>query len=259
MILTSSTSRHLVTTTVPLCLCLLLGACAGTPGGLGGNSGPQYSGFLSDYSRLQPVVDDPTAMAWLDSTVDFSKYNKVLLERIQVALSNDGNDYRAIDPTELTVLTDYFHDALVRELSGRYPVVSDAGPGVLRVRIAITELVPTKPEASVIMTAVPYASLGELALGAVEGGETDPLGYLGNTGIEAAFLDGQTNQVIAQFVDHRAGQKVVVDTSEGLSSAIDTGVSSYTDAFLTWGYAKQAFDFWAKRLRNTLDRLHQTT
>ena len=259
MILASSTSRHPVTTMVPLCLCLLLGACAGIPGGSGGNSGPQYSGFLNDYSRLQPVIDDPTAMAWLDPAVDFSRYDKVLLERIQVALSNDNNNYRAIDPTELTVLTEYFHDALVRELSGRYPVVTDPGPGVLRVRIAITELVPTKPEASVVMTVVPYASLGELALGAVEGGETDPLGYLGNTGIEVAFLDGQSNQVVAQFVDHRAGQKVVIDTSGGLSGAIGTGVSSYTDAFLTWGYAKQAFDAWAKRLRNTLDRLHQTT
>jgi len=251
---TSSLSRHPVTVISTLCLCLLLGACASNPGG--SSSGSRYSGFLDDYSRLRPVANDPPAMSWIDPTVDFSRYDKVLLERIQVVLNTDASGYQAVDPAELAVLTEYFQEALMRELGTRYPVVNTPGPGVLRARIAITRLVPTKPEASVVMTVVPYASLGELALGAAEGNK-DPLGYLGDTGIEAAFLDGQTNQVVAQFVDDRAGQKVVLDASGGVSGAVSTGVSNYADSFKTWGYAKEAFDHWAVRLRNALDRLRQ--
>jgi len=249
----SSTPRHPAGAIALLCLCLLLGACASTPGG-GSTSGPRFSGFLNDYSRLQPVADDPTALAWVDPTVDFSAYDSVLLERIQVVLNHDA-EYRVIDPAELAVLTNYFHEALARELGERYAIVTEPGPGVLRTRIAITELVPTEPAASVAMTVIPYASLGELALGTAEGGESDPLGYLGDTSIEAEFLDGQTNRVVGQFVDNQAGRKFVVDTSGGLGGAIDTGVGNYLHAYSTWGYAKQAFDYWAKRFRSALDRL----
>jgi len=89
----------------------------------------------------------------------------------------------------------------------------------------------------------------------ISGGESDPLGYLGDTSIEAEFLDGQTNRVVGQFVDDEAGRKFVVDTSGGLGQAIDAGVSSYAHAYSTWGYARQAY-YWARRFRNALDRLH---
>lgn len=102
----------------------------------------QFSGFLRDYTKLQPVADDD-ALRWVDPNADIAAYDKILLERIQVTLK-DSSDYKAVDPTELKALVDYFHQALVRELGEAYPIVSVSGPGVLRVRIAITNLVPTQ-------------------------------------------------------------------------------------------------------------------
>lgn len=247
------------TSAAALSACLLLSACATTsqtPESANISQSKQYAGFISDYSKLKPVANDDNAESWLDPTVDFAGYDKVLIERIRVVLKND-EQAQAIDPTELKVLADYFHEALVREFGDTYPVVSEPGPGVLRMRIAITNLVPTKPEISVVALVVPYATIADFASGAAQGREAGSPAYVGDTGIEAEFLDSQTTRVVGQYVDDEVGKKYVVDTSKGIGEAIGTGVSQYSKAYTTWGYAKQAFDTWAKRFRERFDQLHR--
>jgi hypothetical protein len=241
-------------------VCLVLSACSSTsskPGGPGMSDNAQYSGFLADYSKLQPVTGSSSAKSWRDPAANFASYDKILLERIRVSLKAD-NAEETVDPTQLKALVDYFHEALVRELSDAYPIVSEPGPGVLRVRIAITNLVPTKPEMSVIALVVPYATIADLASGVADGHEAGSPAYVGSTGIEAEFLDSQTSRVIGEYVDDQIGRKYVVDTSGGIENAITTGFSQYSKAYTSWGYAKEAFDTWAKLLRTRLDQLHQT-
>ena len=128
-----------------------------------------------------------------------------------------------------------------------------------RVRIAITDLVPTKPELSVVTLVVPYATIADFGSGAASGREAGSPAYVGETGIEAEFIDGGTQQVVAQYVDREIGKKYVVDTSHGLANAVSKGFSQYSKAYSTWGYAKQAFDFWAKLFRERFDALHGTS
>lgn len=235
---------------------LTLTSCASSSSSAPSEPADRFSGFLSDYSKLQPVSEDDSAMSWIDPAADISSYNKILLERIRVVLK-DQTDYKAIDPTELKALVDYFHEALVRELGEAYPIVTEPGPDVLRARIAITNLVPTKPGMSVVTLVVPYATIADLGSGAATGREAGSPSYVGETGIEAEFLDSQTHQVIGQYMDNEVGKKYVVDTSEGVGSAVGTGFSQYGKAYTTWGYAEQAFDVWAKRFREEFDQLHQ--
>lgn len=234
---------------------VLLAACATGPTSEQAPPPSAYAAFLTYPDRLQPVPGDDGAYRWIDPGANLGQYNKILLERIQVQLASDA-DYKAVDPTQLKALTDYFHQAIVKALGNAYPVVTQPGPGVLRVRVTIVDLVPTKPEMSVVALVVPYATVADVASGAASGGPVGSAPYLGRTGIAAQFIDSRTSRVIAEYADTRVGRKYVVDTSKGVGNAITTGFSDYAKAYSTWAYAEQAFDGWARLLRARLDQAH---
>ncbi|MCP3885071.1 MAG: DUF3313 domain-containing protein, partial [Propionibacteriaceae bacterium] len=176
-------------------------------------------GFLSDYSKLAPVEGDKDAFKFVDGSVDFSKYQKLLLDRIRVWYKDDS-DYKGIDPDELKALTDYFHQAIVKAVGDDYAVVSEPGPDVLRVRIAVTDLVPNKPEASVVSLVVPFAWVADAGSGVAKG-EAGSTSFTGEATIEMEALDSATSQQVGAFVDTRVGKKY--NWSEGVSE----GISSY--------------------------------
>ncbi len=237
-------------------LTLFLAACSTSPD-LSEQAPPPaaYAGFLTHPDRLQPVPGEGGAYRWIDSDAKLAQYNQILLERIQVQLASDA-EYKAIDPTELKMLTDYFHQAIVKALGDTYSVVSRVGPGVLRVKITIVDLVPTKPEMSVVALVVPYATVADVTSGAAAGGPAGSAPYLGRTGIAVQFIDSQTSRVIAEYADTQVGRKYVVDTAKGVGSAITIGFSDYAKAYSTWAYAQQAFDGWAQQFRARLDQAH---
>ncbi len=237
-------------------LTLFLAACSTSPD-LSEQAPPPaaYAGFLAHPDRLQPVPSESGAYRWIDSDAKLAQYNQILLERIQVQLASDA-EYKAIDPTELKMLTDYFHQAIVKALGDTYSVVSRVGPGVLRVKITIVDLVPTKPEMSVVALVVPYATVADVTSGAAAGGPAGSAPYLGRTGIAVQFIDSQTSRVIAEYADTQVGRKYVVDTAKGVGSAITIGFSDYAKAYSTWAYAQQAFDGWAQQFRARLDQAH---
>lgn len=219
-----------------------------------GSGQPAYAEFLSQPGRLRPAADGSGALAWVDSGVNLKRYNKFLIEPIQVRLA-DNAGHKTVDPAQLKTLTDYLNQAIIKALTPTYQVVTKPGPGVLKIRIAITDLVPTKPEYSVAALVVPYATVVDLASGAAAGQSAGSPPYLGRTGIAAMLIDAQNQQVVAEYADTRIGRKYVVDTSRGITGALKTGVGDYLNAYSTWAYARQAFDGWAAVLRRWLDRV----
>jgi len=211
----------------------------------------QPSGFLQDYSRLQPAPDGSGALVYRKPGFNLKNYNKVMLDPIKVWYRNDA-EYKGIDPNELKTLTDYFQQALVKALEPAYPLVNQPGPGVLRVRIAVTELTPTNTGMTVVTLVVPYAAVADVA----SGGGTGSAPYLGDAAIEVEFRDSRSNELLAAYVDKRVGKKYDVDLSQGVGEAVSKGVDSYSKAYSSWGYAQQAFDYWAQKLRRRLDEAH---
>jgi hypothetical protein len=230
---------------------LLIAGCASTKEA----AGPRYSGFLSDYSKLQPDPDGSEAMRYRHPAVDMKKYNKILLERIMVSLKSDA-EYKAIDPDQMKTLTDYFREAIARELGTDYPLVNEPGPDVLRVRLAITDLVPTQAAMSVVMVAIPFATIPDLASGAATKGGVGSAPYLGHTAIEGEGLDSMTLEPVFSYVEQRFPKKYDVDTSEGAGKAVAKGYGQYFKSYKAWAYTKDAFDYWAKKFRQRLDEVH---
>jgi hypothetical protein len=201
------------------------------------------SGFLSDYGRLKPVAWSEGIQCWRAPNVDLKRYDKVLITRMEVSLK--PGQAQGIDPTDLKTLTDYFHASLVRALKPQMAVVDKPGPGVVVIRIALTNLVPTGVTESMAGTLIPYAFVAEAGSGVATGRPAGSTPYLGETGMEMQILDGGSKAILAECRDTEIGRKYAADLDAGAVGAAQTWASGYVNSFQSWSYAKNAFDKWA--------------
>ena len=203
----------------------LLAGCAAS-----GMKDVQKTGFLSDYSQLKQGTGDQVALVYFKPGVDFKPYNKLMFDRFVVLLS-DSAQFREIDPAMLKELTDYYQNAVFNAVKSGYEIVDQPGPGVMRIRVAITELKPSNPTANTLSTIIP---VGIVVSGATKAVSGDNLGT-GEAGTEFEMLDSVTGERLAAGVDKRQGGKGVFRGK--------------------WEDTQQAFDFWAQRLRQRLDEV----
>jgi len=211
----------------------------------------QTNGFLSDYSHLAPDPGEEGAYFYRAHPDMKSPYDKVLIDRIKIFFREDA-EYKGIDPTELKALADYFHDAIVKAVSDTYPVVEEPGPDVLRLRIAVTDVVPNKPEASVVTLVVPFLWIGDASTGVAKG-EPGSTMFVGQASVEMEALDSVSGEQVAAYVDTEIPKKY--NWTQGVAK----GVKDYANSYSTWAYAKAAMDHWAKVVRDRLDAAHGKT
>jgi hypothetical protein len=207
------------------------------------------SGFLSDYARLKPMSVLDGIECWRDPRLDAKQFDKVLVSRIVVSLAppkaQKEGEAKIIDPNDLKTLTDYFHASLVKALKPQMQVVDKAGPGVVVIRIALTDLVPTTVTDSLAGTLIPYAFVAEAGSGVATGRPAGSTPYLGETGMEMQFRDGATGAIVAECRDTEIGRKYAADANAGAAGAAQTWASGYMNSFQQWAYAKNAFDKWS--------------
>jgi hypothetical protein len=233
----------------------LLTGCAGDQPGLGDGTNITVSdtarmtksGFLSEYGRLKATQWGEGMQCWSEPNLKASRYNKVLVSRIVVSFapSTDRRNEAMIDPSDLKTLTDYFHEALVKSLKPQMQIVEKAGPGVVVMRIALTDLVPTQVTDSIAGTLIPYAFILEAGSGTATGRPAGSTPYMGETGMEMQFRDGVTGAVLAECRDTEIGRKYAADMNNGVVGAAQTWASGYLNSFQQWSYAKNAFDKWS--------------
>jgi hypothetical protein len=190
---------------------------------------PATEGFLGEYAKnLAPGPKDGVKMRWLKPGVDFGKYNKVMLESVIFFLSKDS-DFKGIDPQEMKELADTFNLQIINALKDKYPIVSEPGPDVLRLRIAVTDIKSSKPGMSAISSVMPVG----LGISLIKKGASGSWSGSGSTSAEAMVVDSMTNDVIAVAKDDRS--------------------AAFTDRFSKWGSAEESFKFWGERIKLFMD------
>lgn len=256
-------------TCLTLAMVALLTGCAADPSALGNSttitaSDPARmtrSGFLSDYARLKPTKWGDGIQCWSEPNLKASNYSKVLISRIVVSIapSKDKEKDITVDPSDLKALTDYFHDALVKSLKPQMEIVDKPGPGVVVMRIALTDLVPTAVKDSIAGTLIPYAFVVEASSGSATGRPAGSTPYMGETGMEMQFRDGVTGAVLAECRDTEIGRKYAADMNQGVVGAAQTWAGGYLNSFQQWSYAKNAFDKWAKLVAQRMAEMRGVT
>ncbi len=219
--------KRLFVVTAVLAAAIFMTGCAGK-----GTIEP--TGFLSDYSKLKTGQGDQALKRYVDPDVDFSKYRKVMIDKVIFYFQGDSKEI-GINPDELKMLADYFERSLVEKLQDAYPVVTIPGPDVLRIRVAITHVKAGNPVLGAASAVLPVG----VAVNALSNVTTGESVNVGEATIEAEFLDSETGKVVAAIMDRRVGSTYSTGSVKG-----------------KWGHAKQAFDQWAKKLRTWLDKMH---
>lgn len=190
---------------------LVLGGCA--------NPMPAHSGFLGDYPRMSPSPRIDGAWGWWHPQKRISDYLKIMIDPVTVFLHPEARS-RGVNPDELKELADYFRDEMASRIlsSGKYEIVHAAGPGVLRIRAAITDVQPSK----VLLNVTPV--VGATGVG------------VGGASMEAECLDTESGERILAVIATRKGDPFEVQ--EGSSK---------------WGDTQAVLREWAQVLREALD------
>jgi len=196
----------------------------------------QMSGFLGDYSKFHRGKGGQAEYVYRDRNVDFSKYQKVILEPVQLwtAESNESA-LNSLSKKDQQLLVDYLYVSLSDAFKRDYAVVNEPGPDVMRVRCAITEARATSPVKEILSTVTPYGLGISYAKHFVLGTHSGA----GVVSVEGELLDSVTGQRLAAVVDRRAGTK------------------SLADKYTRWGDVQDAFSFWARRMQTNLALLRE--
>ena len=161
------------------------------------------SGFLEDYSGLQPDADRPGSMIYRKPGVDLAKYSKIAIAPVEIWYS-DANEYQGISPDDLKLIADSFRAALVKHLEPDYPVVESGGADVLGLRLAIAE-VKTRKKGRTVLNFTP-AGFALYTLKDIAGANV----ILNDAIIEAELVDSSTGERLGAIVDQQqatAGKK----------------------------------------------------
>jgi hypothetical protein len=213
----------LATTIAVATLAIILGglsACATAP--------QESSGFLKDYSQLK-TEKDPLGFErriWTSPKLTREKYQKVLVERVIF--------YPAPQPSEkvstgtLNEIRDYGEAALRKAIASVVPLVDAPGPGVIRLRLAVTaaevEGAQFKP-----YQLIPVALVITAATEAAGQGRRDV-----RLAVESELTDSVSGEPLARVVREAEGVRLKSNENLTLQAArpqIDRWAEAVREAF----------------------------
>ena len=216
---------------------LLLAACSttveSTPGAAkaleqGEALPPAVTGFLGpDASKLQPGGKGKAALVWVNPNAQWAQYTKIMIKPVECWASDDSK----VSPEDQKVLTTYFYNQLQTTLAKNFTIVSQPGPGVLVLRIALMDATTATPGLRTISVVVPQARILNLGQSLATGSYA----FVGSAEAEMMATDGVTGEVLAEAVDQRAG-----------------GMGMKGAASFQWGDAENAMDYWSDRISERL-------
>jgi hypothetical protein len=197
------------------------------------------SGFLGDeYSNLQPDPGNKDWLIYFRAPDVLQHSNAFILEPVKVFLVPEAQA-RDIPQDQLDKLSDYFTKAMTEQLTaGGYKLVTDPGPGVMKLEFAITNVKPNGNRKNMAATATTDIAL----YGATPPGTTMlvPRLTVGSVSIEGQMQDSQSGEVEMAFMTSKSGRRFF------------SGLKAYQK----WGDIDAAFKGWAKNFRARLDKAH---
>jgi hypothetical protein len=187
-------------------LAVMLGGCA---------KKAQETGFLSTYKNLEPVSSD--VMRYISPEV--GQYSKFIIDPITVKFY-DKETAEKVEPNDVKHLEEFLYAEILKDKPEQYQIVSTPGPGVARIRIAITNLKKSEPALNVL----PQTKLTGLGLG--------------QASVEMEAVNSMTDVQLAAAIISQTGSRFSLS---GLSK---------------WGDVEAVMKDWAKRIWLRIDEAH---
>ena len=196
-------------------------------------AGQDNSGFLQDYSKLEPHPTIEGAQTYVnpDELNDLNDYVAMIVDPVEVYIASDG-DPASISEEGLAAVTGYFQYAITSAVADAFPIVDEPNPLALRLRSALVGVDVGEGPAAVEIS----EETGEALARSINVSEVI---------VEFELVDSESGEVIA----------AAVDTAK-LGSGAEVGTTHFS-RMERFEAAKAAFDEWASRLRDFLDAEHE--
>ncbi len=174
-------------------------------------SKPRFAGYLGDYSRLAPVTGEggEEIRVWINPRIKRGGYQKLLVEPVVFHPAPQASNQVTVETID--AMRRYTAEALRRELAKSYLLVNQVGPGVARVRIALTG-VTTEAEGA---TPYEYVSIAAIVgRASTAAGNRDRQAFMI---VEGELLDSVTHERLGMAVRKVPARPLLKDDTEKLT------------------------------------------
>lgn len=185
-------------------LAVAQGAAAQTP------MRPYDKTFLTNYDLLQPrpaaKPGQPGDLAYIapEALKRLAAYNAVMVDQPEILFSPDSK-IKGMKPDDQKALAEALRDALSGNLAaGGYAVAQQPGPGVLYVRVALTDLMVEKKKRG-LLAYTPVGAVVKAGSDAVKEA-MDKVDFIELT-FQAELVDSMSNDVLGAIVAERGTRK----------------------------------------------------
>lgn len=167
------------------------------------------SGFLTSYSQLRErdcvgaarIQNAGTCYIWDDPRLTPQNYNAVILERLAFFPEPKPNEYVTLET--LDKIRNYMDNRLREEMGKQVNLVNTPGPGVVRIRWAITAA-SAETRSLEVYQYIPVALVATAAVAVAEGG----LPKDAKIAFEAEVTDSLTRQPLFLTLRTGTGQRI---------------------------------------------------
>lgn len=171
------------------------------------------TGFLNDYTDFTEREEYKDILIHETPGESLALYSKYLIERPIIKIDVTKEENIGIKDEKLEDLINYFEEKLKEYIGEEQTITSNPGPGVVRIRTAITDISASSPLLNIHwVTKLSKSGVGGASL-------------------EAEFVDSITDKQIVGIIDARQGR--------GLQ---------YHKGFSKWGYTKDTLLQWSRIL-----------
>ena len=128
--------KDMMVSIVSCVVCLALLGCA--------SEQRRFTGFLRDYSILEPHPTMQGALVYWNRDIDPKKYTAVLVEPVEVHVMN-RNEANRVKPEDVAAFCRFVTNELTIAISKHAAIATEPGPNVLRCRLQVANLQFTRP------------------------------------------------------------------------------------------------------------------
>jgi len=202
------------------------------------------SGFFENYSGFEESTESKGLYVKRNPNRSIGEYSKFLLEPITVymapvrGISKINPKRMGVNAKKLAELTEHFENEITRVLSENYTVVNEPGEGVLRLRLAVTD-VKTNIRLLNIHSYTSFTGVG-----------------LGSASMEGEATDSVTGEQILAVVDSRKGSTMPKLKGQKVDDIAKEAIDNKLDSLTRYNTIKQIMTTWAERFAKKVDEQH---
>lgn len=196
---------------------------------------PKNSEFISDMPALRENPNAPGDFLWQKNDRALQPYTRFLIDPIQFFVAPDS-PYKGVTVKELAVIGGTLQNKIMQALTPKYAVVTSRGPGVARIRIAITNIKFRRKKGEPVVPGL----FGYL-----------PATFILNTVVKEVAASTELTEARVEMIaeDSVSGERLAIGIYP--RSAKRAGGKD------SWDAVTEDFDRYAKRIRTYIDEDHR--